>query len=254
VVTNYFALAAVGERYARSRPSYHANAVWQIQQRLGLTEPVRQALDVGCGTGNSSRALANIARVVVGADASRSMLDAAASGVGICYVEARAETLPFLDAAFDLVTVASAFHWFDRARFLPEAQRVLGPGGWLVVYTTGSNSALRGDDELSQWNQRYRQRYPSPPRHRHSILDEDAKRAGLALIGVEKFAYTVTTTAEEFVEDLTTHSGVIAAVERGRENLDDVRAWLHSELRPLFNGAARTFPHEGTITYLRKSE
>jgi SAM-dependent methyltransferase len=251
VVTNYFARATVGERYARSRPVYQPHAVRQIAHRLRLIEPLARALDVGCGTGNSSRALADIARIVVGTDASQTMLGAVAPADQICYVESLAEMLPFADATFDLITVASAFHWFDRARFLPEARRVLVPGGWLAVYTTGSNSAFHGDEALALWNRRYRERFPSPPRHQHQIDDEDVGRAGLALIDREKLVYTVTMTTDEFADNLTTNSGVIAAVERGPESVEDVRAWLQAELRPLFGGAPRTFQYEGTITYLQ---
>jgi hypothetical protein len=120
------------------------------------------------------------------------------------------------------------------------------------VYTTGANRSFDGDDVLAAWNQRHRERFPSPPRHRQPIDDKDASRAGLALIDREKFVYTLTLTADEFVDDLTTHSGVIAAVERGPESLEVVRAWLQTELRPLFRGVPRTFDYEGTITYLRK--
>ena len=44
-----------------------------------------------------------------------------------------AESLPFADRAFDLVTVAQAFHWFDHARALKEFYRVLRPGGTLAI-------------------------------------------------------------------------------------------------------------------------
>lgn len=44
-----------------------------------------------------------------------------------------AEELPFADTSVDLVTAMSAFHWFDRPRFLQEACRVLKPGGCLAL-------------------------------------------------------------------------------------------------------------------------
>lgn len=44
-----------------------------------------------------------------------------------------AEELPLADGSADLVSAMSAFHWFDRARFLQEAHRVLKPGGCLAL-------------------------------------------------------------------------------------------------------------------------
>ncbi len=47
--------------------------------------------------------------------------------------ESPAEELPFEDGSVDLVTTMSAFHWFDRSRFLQEAHRVLKPHGCLAI-------------------------------------------------------------------------------------------------------------------------
>jgi len=100
-----------------------------------------RVLDLGCGAGHASFALARGgAEKVVAYDLSPDMLavvatEAAARGHGtIEPVSGPAEHLPFADASFDLiVTRYSAHHWFDLARALKEAARVLRPGGRLVV-------------------------------------------------------------------------------------------------------------------------
>lgn len=51
----------------------------------------------------------------------------------ILFRQCVAEELPFADCSVDLVTAMSAFHWFDRARFLQEAHRVLKPRGCLAL-------------------------------------------------------------------------------------------------------------------------
>jgi SAM-dependent methyltransferase len=252
-VVNYFAVPSVGERYARARPAYQTAPIRVIAERLGLTAPLARGLDVGCGTGNSTRALRQIARLVVGSDMSRPMLRSAAPLEGVHYVESLAEELPYLDASFDLVTVASAFHWFDRSRFLPEVRRVLVPGGWLAVYTTGFTGKMLENPAFEQWNRDvYRGRYPSPPRHRRPLDEADASAAGLSFIGQDTYTYTAVLSLDEFADYQTTHSNVIAAIERGEARLEDVRTWLLDSLRPLFRQPTGTFPFEGTITYLQR--
>lgn len=44
-----------------------------------------------------------------------------------------AEDLPFTDGSVDLVTAATAAHWFDQPRFLAEASRVLKSRGCIAL-------------------------------------------------------------------------------------------------------------------------
>jgi SAM-dependent methyltransferase len=50
--------------------------------------------------------------------------------------EGLAERIPLPDASVQAVTVADAFHWFDRPRALDEIRRVLAPGGGLALLNT----------------------------------------------------------------------------------------------------------------------
>lgn len=97
--------------------------------------PGERALDVATGTGNTAFALAEAGADVVGLDVSPGMLaQAEARGDAARFVQGSAESLPFEDASFDLVTARHAPHHFrDVARFLEEARRVLKPGGRFVM-------------------------------------------------------------------------------------------------------------------------
>lgn len=125
--------------YARFRPTYAPAAIDALLE--GLEPPVR-ALDVGCGTGISTRLLAARGARVVGVDPSHDMLEEArraprpvgAEGQGsVEYRLGTAESTGLPDASRDLVVCAQAFHWFDAARALPELHRVLLRGGRLAL-------------------------------------------------------------------------------------------------------------------------
>jgi ubiquinone/menaquinone biosynthesis C-methylase UbiE len=118
---------AVAETYERARPSYPDEAVtWLVGPRP------RRVVDVGAGTGKLTARLVAAGHDVVAVEPSepmRGQLQAAVPGVPT--LAGRAEALPLDDASVDAVTVAQAWHWVDESRAVPEAARVLRPGGVL---------------------------------------------------------------------------------------------------------------------------
>lgn len=95
-------------------------------------------LDVGCGPGTVSLALAGFFAEVVGLDPDEDMVAEAARqaerhGVGNAHwVVARAEDLPAGLGGFQAVVFAQSFHWTDRGRVAATVLRMLEPGGALV--------------------------------------------------------------------------------------------------------------------------
>jgi SAM-dependent methyltransferase len=235
---NYFAYRSAAGRYTHSRPFFHPLVIRMIKRRLDLREPFADALDVGCGTGQSSVALKEIAGRVVGTDISREMLSVAPRDAGIRYVEAYAEHLPFRDAGFDLLTASLAFHWFDRARFLAEAYRLLRPRGWLVVYNNWFVGEMRDNADYAVWHRGvYLRRLPSPPRHSQPLDEETASQHGFRFLEAESYANEVVFSPEELANYLT---------------LESVYSWLTDSFRPLFKEAKAAFAFAGVIWYLQK--
>ncbi|MCB9153636.1 MAG: class I SAM-dependent methyltransferase [Caldilineae bacterium] len=126
-VTNLFVHSSAAKRYASARPFFHPLIAARIAAFTGIARFAR-ALDVACGTGQSSRALTEIADHVDAVDVSPEMIAEAEPHERVSYHTGRAEAVPFPDRTFDLVTVGLAFHWFDQADFLREAHRVLQTG------------------------------------------------------------------------------------------------------------------------------
>jgi ubiquinone/menaquinone biosynthesis C-methylase UbiE len=109
-----------------------------------------QAVDVGCGGGHLSFALAPHVGRMVALDPSPGMLTAvsqAAAAKGLSRIEVRqghAESLPFEAGTFQLVcTRYSTHHWTRLEQALQEISRVLAPGGHaLIIDTLGHEDAL----------------------------------------------------------------------------------------------------------------
>jgi SAM-dependent methyltransferase len=108
-----------------------------VSDAAGLS-PGQRVLDVACGTGALTEAVCERVMpggAVVGLDANPELLEVASrKNLDVAWREARAEALPFADAAFDAVVSQFGLMFFeDRAQALREMMRVLRPRGRLVV-------------------------------------------------------------------------------------------------------------------------
>lgn len=104
--------------------------------------------EIGCGTAYVSAHLARAGARPVAVDLSHHQLVSAAAcqrrfGVTFPLVEADGEALPLGDASVDLVVSEyGAAPWCDPSRWLPEAARILRPGGRLVFLTNSVLAAM----------------------------------------------------------------------------------------------------------------
>ena len=252
---NLFEPKSAAERYAKGRPYHHDLVVARIRAYTSLAERVRRAIDVGCGTGMSCVALKDVAEHVVGVDPSAEMLAQASVDDRIEYIQAPAEEMPVPNSSFDLLTVSSAFHWFDKDRFLAEAARVLRPGAWASIYTNFFCAVMRETPEFSTWmRDAYTKRYAVPPRHKHALDAGDAERHGFGLVHEEQFQNDVPMATDELADYLLTQTNTIAAIESGSESVDGVRAWLVNELEQFFGDGREkgTFVYRTALQYLKR--
>jgi SAM-dependent methyltransferase len=125
--------SAAADLYHRYRPTYPAALLEWIDETTGLRPPARIA-DVGCGTGISTRLLAERGFDVMGVDPNEAMLAHARYEGGARYQAGTATETGLPDACVDLVTVAQAFHWFEVPAALAEFTRILARPGWCAAF------------------------------------------------------------------------------------------------------------------------
>ncbi|MGW7537365.1 class I SAM-dependent methyltransferase [Amycolatopsis sp. NPDC054798] len=119
---------AVAADYERYRPGYPAELAERVLDYAGA--PVREALEIGAGTGKATRLFARRGIAVTATDPDPAMLAELRKHVP-ADVETRQGALEDLrpDRRYGLVYSASALHWTDPAGRWPRIAALLAPGG-----------------------------------------------------------------------------------------------------------------------------
>ena len=141
---------AVARRYDVTNEVLSAGnaALWRIATvRAIAPQPSERVLDLACGTGTSTAAIAKRAGEVVGLDFSEGMIaEAHRRHPQLAFVAGDAQALPFGDDEFDAVTVSFGLrNMRDPHLALTEMHRVLKPGGRVVVceFSTPNRALVR---------------------------------------------------------------------------------------------------------------
>jgi SAM-dependent methyltransferase len=134
--------------WASQEPNW---GIWSVSEsRLKVLPDVKglDVIELGCGTAYWSAWLARKGAQVVGIDNSPAQLAGARQyqkefGLEFPLLHADAEHVPLADGSFDLaISEYGASLWCDPYRWIPEAARILRPGGRLVFLTNGILAVL----------------------------------------------------------------------------------------------------------------
>ena len=123
--------------YAKFRPTYSKELYDHI---LSFVKEKNTAWDCATGNGQAAIVLADHFKKVFATDISASQIEKAIQKENIEYSVFAAESTPFADNTFDLVTVAQAYHWIKWNEFKKEVTRVGKPDAVIAIWTYYSHT------------------------------------------------------------------------------------------------------------------
>ncbi|WP_327351420.1 class I SAM-dependent methyltransferase [Streptomyces sp. NBC_01304] len=126
---------SAAEQYAANRPSYPPGVLDAVEEIMGRPLEGARVADIGAGTGIGTALLRERGAVVTAVEPGDGMARQFRRTLpDVPVVRGDGNALPLADASHDLITYAQSWHWTDTARSVPEALRVLRPGGALAVW------------------------------------------------------------------------------------------------------------------------
>ncbi len=142
--------------YEELRPPYPDEFFRTVAQRLSLAKQ-HALIDLGTGPGLLALGFAPYVGRIVGVDPEPAMIAAATEAAArasqaLTLIEGKAEELPADIGSFDVVTIGRALHWMDRNATLGRLERLVAPGGTILVCS--SHSAADGRNPwLGEYNE-----------------------------------------------------------------------------------------------------
>lgn len=200
----------IGEDYDRYRPGFPDAAAADI-----LPDRVDAVLDLGAGTGKFTELLIERADRVIAVEPSAAMLDVLRAKLpSVEALDGGAESIPLADRSVDAVTVAQAFHWFDRDAACAQIRRVLVPGGRLGLLWNHS-------DPNCSWDRAcHRVAHPAVSAEGDSTTDTAAEDLpGFVFDHRTEIAWTEQIAREDYVRRWLTVSSFLTADEKTRAGM-----------------------------------
>ncbi len=136
------------DNYDKYRPSYPHELVDMLYAKTFA----KTVADIGAGTGKFTSCLAAKPWDIIAVEPNNDMLGKLKESLpNIRIIKAPAENTGIGGHSVELVTAATAFHWFDEEKFKEECRRILTPDGRLAVIfnTKVTDELVKMRDEIS---------------------------------------------------------------------------------------------------------
>jgi SAM-dependent methyltransferase len=251
-----FAMSHLAEGYMFFRPPIHHRIIELARARITGLQPVRYALDLGCGAGLSTKALEPLAERTVGIEPVEAMLGQHSRlATKAHFVTGQAEKLPFRTASINLVTAAGSLNYTDLDVAVQELERVLAPHGTLLVYDFSTGKSFRGSMALDHWFDQFIERYPWPPQEAIALDRNRLSNIGsvLKLQDYHQFELGLNMDLEFYLNYLLTETNVAFAMKNGVSR-SSIREWCAATLQPLWTQPDPEILFRGYFAYLLKQQ
>ncbi|CAG7821055.1 unnamed protein product, partial [Allacma fusca] len=139
--------------YAQSRPSTPPELISRVLNflREQYTGDLHLAVDVGCGSGQNTFLFSEHFENVIGTDVSGAQIEVATTSrndkPNVTFAVHPSHEIPAMDGSVELITAATAAHWFDLPKFFAEGDRVLRQNGVMALYSYNMFPRLNFVDE-----------------------------------------------------------------------------------------------------------
>ncbi|MET7575407.1 class I SAM-dependent methyltransferase [Streptomyces sp. NPDC005492] len=217
------------ERYDRARPRYPRPLVDELARTAALG-PDSRVLEIAPGTGQLTVPLAEFGCQLTAVELGPSLAAVARHNLG-AFPRAEVRVADFErwdlpDEPFDLVVIATAYHWLDPRTRVAKVASALRPGGTFAVVTT--HHVAGGTQEFFDRSQRCYERWDptTPPGFRSPTEDECVTDTGEFVrsehfegVRVWRGAREITYTTDEYLDVVLTYSNHLALDEPAREGL-----------------------------------
>lgn len=216
------------ELYDRARPAYPA-AIFDDIVSLGRVPGTGRVLEIGCGTGQATRPLAERGHEVVcvelGAELAAFAQRKLAAFPNVRIVNERFEAWE-PDGEYDAVVSFTAFHWIDPEVRFAKTARILRSGGALAVVET--HTVLNDDPFWIESQEDYDAVVPSPdnrpPKRAEEIEDLSAEIEASGVfrgVAVRRHLWDTRYTADQYVALTSTYSPNLDLDEQTQARLLD---------------------------------
>jgi ubiquinone/menaquinone biosynthesis C-methylase UbiE len=145
--------------YAKFRPGYPDQLFDFMEAKLQLKQTYK-IVDIGSGTGLFAEPLLRKGYAVTGIEPNKDMRNAGEERLKdyplFESISATAEQTGLAAESVDLVTIAQTFHWLDPIDTRQECERILKPGGQVVLAWNRQRSASEFEHRYDALREKYR--------------------------------------------------------------------------------------------------
>lgn len=131
--------------YIKYRPGYPSEILHLLEKEIGFDQ-FKDVADIGSGPGKLSRLFLDNDNLVYGVEPNDEMREAGEKllkdYINFISIKGTAEFTTLADRSIDMIVSGQAFHWFDTEKAKTEFNRILKPGGYVVLLWNKRDSEI----------------------------------------------------------------------------------------------------------------